>query len=150
MDRIPRGVEVLVKKASIDPEFRELLLSKRAAAAEAIGLALTPAETAMLNTVPRDQLEAIIARTSVHPKQRAAFLGKAAAVMIAALGAGGLSSGCGGGLADQWDDPEFIATREQLVRKQEILRQIRREGRRLPLSDDKELPDFTVGTRPGR
>ena len=93
MDRIPRGVEVLVKKASIDPEFRELLLSKRAGAAEAIGLTLTPGETAMLNAVPRDQLEAIIARTSVHPKQRAAFVGSVAAVMIAALGAS--TFGCG-------------------------------------------------------
>ena len=30
---IPLGVEVLVKKASVDPEFRQLLLEKRGEAA---------------------------------------------------------------------------------------------------------------------
>jgi hypothetical protein len=84
---IPRGVEVLVKKAAIDPEFRALLLAQRAEAANAIGLVLDPAEVAMLNTVPAAQLEAIIDRTTVPVESRAAFLGRAAAVMLAALGA---------------------------------------------------------------
>ena len=37
---VPRGIEVLLKKASVDPAFRELLLSRRAEAANAIGLIL--------------------------------------------------------------------------------------------------------------
>ena len=85
---IPRGVEVLVKKAAVDPEFKTLLLHRRAAAAEEIGLELDPAEAAMLEGVPAEQLAAIIAGTKVDAKTRGAFLGKAAAVMIAALGAG--------------------------------------------------------------
>ena len=40
---IPRGIEVLVKKAAVDPQFRRLLLEKRGEAAKEIGLALDPA-----------------------------------------------------------------------------------------------------------
>jgi len=82
---IPRGVEVLVKKASVDPKFKKLLLETRAAAAEAIALVLEPAEAAMLDAVPEAQLEAIVANTKVSAKLRPAFLGYAAGVMLAAL-----------------------------------------------------------------
>ena len=41
---IPHGIEVLVLKAAVDPDFKELLLQRRTAAAEAIGLELTAAE----------------------------------------------------------------------------------------------------------
>jgi acyl carrier protein len=84
---IPRGIEVLVKKAAVDAEFKALLLSRRAAAAEQIGLTLQPAEAMMLAVAPAAQLEAIIARTSVPGEHRRAFLGQAAAVMLAALAA---------------------------------------------------------------
>ena len=83
---IPRGIEVLVKKASVDPEFRTLLLSKRTEAAELIGLPLDPAEAMMLRAATDVQLEAIIARTTVPQEHRRAFLGKAAAAMLAAIG----------------------------------------------------------------
>jgi len=85
---IPRGIEVLVKKAAVDPAFKRLLLETRDAAADEIGLALDPAEALILRAAPPEQLEAIIARTKVHPKVRSAFLGRAAAVMLVALGAG--------------------------------------------------------------
>lgn len=90
---VPRGIEVLVKKASLDADFRPLLIEKRADAAERIGLRLEPAEAAMLNAVPAAQLEAIIARARVEPQQRSAFLGYAAAVMLAALTAT-VATGC--------------------------------------------------------
>jgi len=83
---IPRGIEVLVKKASVDPEFRILLLSKRTEAAELIGLPLDPAEAMMLRAATEVQLEAVIARTTVPQEHRRAFLGKAAAAMLAAVG----------------------------------------------------------------
>ncbi len=82
---IPQGIEVLVKKASVDAQFRELLLTRPAEAAGQIGLA-TAAESLMLAAVPRGQLEAIIAQVSVPQEHRRAFLGKAAAAMLAALG----------------------------------------------------------------
>jgi len=94
---IPRGIEVLVKKASVDAAFRELLIERRAEAAREIELELDAAEVLMLNTVPRGQLEAIIANTKISPKSRRAFLGRAAAVMLAALGASTLGCRKGGG-----------------------------------------------------
>jgi hypothetical protein len=86
LGEIPRGIEVLVKKASVDAEFRKLLVEKRAEAAKEIKLQLDPAEVLMLDTVPKGQLEAIIANTKVSAESRRAFLGRAAAVMLAALG----------------------------------------------------------------
>jgi hypothetical protein len=83
---IPRGIEVLVKKAAVDAEFKVLLLARRAAAAQEIGLTLQPAEAMMLAVAPAEQLEAIIARTSVPLEHRRVFLGQAAGVMLAALG----------------------------------------------------------------
>ncbi len=82
-----RGVDVLLKKAAVDGVFKKLLLEKRAAAAEAIGLELDAAEAALLEAVPESHLAAVIARTTVSPKIRPAFLGYAAGVMLAALGA---------------------------------------------------------------
>lgn len=87
---IPRGLEVLIKKAAVDPTFKKILFEKRAAAAEAIGLKLTGTEQAMLAAVPLPQLEGIIAHTRVSPGLRPAFLGYAAGAMLAALGVGSL------------------------------------------------------------
>ncbi|MBN1918420.1 MAG: hypothetical protein JW889_10950 [Verrucomicrobia bacterium] len=94
---IPRGIEVLVKKAAVDAEFKQTLLDRRADAANEIGLKLEPSEMVMLNAVPHAQIEAIIARTTVHPRQRAAFLGSVAAIMIVALGAAVTEGGCSKG-----------------------------------------------------
>ncbi|MCP4231931.1 MAG: hypothetical protein GY771_17520 [bacterium] len=84
--KIPRGIEVLIKKASVDPEFKGRLLEERAECARRIDLELKPVETAILNGIPPEQLDAIIGSTRVNPKQRPAFLGYAAAAMLAALG----------------------------------------------------------------
>ena len=88
----PRGLEVLLKKASVDAEFRALLPEKRSRASEAIALKLDPAEGTMLDGMPGEQLEAIVRRTHVPEEDRRVFLGKVASVMLAALGAG--VSGC--------------------------------------------------------
>ena len=85
-DYIPRGVEVLVKKAAVDPAFKKTLLAKRGRAAYDIALKLSPAEAAMFDAVPEEQLRAIIANTKVSPNLRPALLGAAASVMLAALG----------------------------------------------------------------
>lgn len=83
---VPRGIEILIKKAAVDPAFKQLLLEKRADAAAALGLELTAAEEAMLQTLPQTQLAATVASTKVHPRLRPAFMGYAAGVMLAALG----------------------------------------------------------------
>ncbi|UCE27642.1 MAG: hypothetical protein JSW52_02500 [Candidatus Coatesbacteria bacterium] len=102
---VPRGIEVLVKKAAVDPEFRALLLAERSAAAAEIGLELSEAEVAMLDGVPEIQLDGIIANTMVNPKVRSAFMGRVAAVMLAALGVAAVDSGCATTLGNQPDDP---------------------------------------------
>ena len=88
--QVPRGIEVLVKKASVDPAFRRLLLEKRAQAADEIGLKLSPAEVGMLTAIPAAQLEAVIASAKVEDRHIAAFMGKVAAVMLAALAVGAI------------------------------------------------------------
>jgi hypothetical protein len=89
---VPRGIEVLVKKAAVDPEFCELLFAQRGAAAAAIELELDPAENAMLSAIPQEQLTQIVRQTTVPVEQRRVFLGRLAVAMLAVLG-GGLA-GC--------------------------------------------------------
>jgi len=122
---IPRGIEVLVKKASVDAQFKQLLLERREAAAETIGLKLDPAEVLMLQAAADDQIEAVIAQTSVPVEHRRAFLGTAAAVMLAAIGVG--AAGCGPGPV-------------QGIRPEEI--------EPAPTGSRPDLPDETPETRP--
>jgi len=89
---IPRGIEVLVKKAAVDPGFRELLFAQRGAAAAAIELELDPAEDAMLRAIPREQLAQIVNQTTVPLEQRRVFLGRLAVAMLAVIG--GSLAGC--------------------------------------------------------
>lgn len=90
---IPRGIEVLIKKASVDPEFRSVLLEKRADAAAEIELELSAAEAALLNAIPSAQIEKIIENAKVPDEHRRLFLGKVAAAMLAVLGVP-IAGGC--------------------------------------------------------
>jgi len=83
---VPIGIEVLLKKAAVDPDFSAELVEKRSRAADLIGLELSEAEAVMLDGVPGEQLEKFIANTRVSPKLRPVFRGYAAAAMLAALG----------------------------------------------------------------
>ena len=100
-DGIPCGIEVLVKKASVDPEFRTLLLEKRSDAAQVIDLELSAAEVVLLDSIPSQQIEKIIENTTVPDEDRRVFVGKVAAAMLTLTGAA-FSSGCGMGI---WPDP---------------------------------------------
>jgi hypothetical protein len=90
--QVPRGIEVLVKKASVDPAFKAILLERRAAAADEIGLQLELSEAAMLAAIPREQLETIIASTHVPEEHRRIFLGRVAAAMLAVVGSAAVLS----------------------------------------------------------
>ena len=79
---------MLVKKASVDPKFRRLLLEKRAEAAREIDLDLTQAEVELLANIPRKQLEKIIANTKVPPEQKDLFSSTFGKVMLATVAAG--------------------------------------------------------------
>jgi acyl carrier protein len=86
LNGIPRGIEVLVKKASVDAAFRSLLLERPEEAAARIALELDAVERLMLRAAPREQLETIIARATVPEEHRRAFLGHVAAAMVAVVG----------------------------------------------------------------
>ena len=123
--QISRRIEVLLKKASVDPVFKAAFLERRGEVAEEIGLPLEPAEVVMLRAVRREQLEAIIARTSVPDEHRRAFLGQAAAAMLAALGivagrpgvAGAGGQGGVGGFGARPDDPSVPVPNADLPTK---------------------------------
>jgi hypothetical protein len=83
---VPRGMEALIKKAAVDPEFRQMLLEKRADAASEIDLELTDVEAGMLNSIPHAQTEQIVDKTTVPKEHRRVFLGKVGAAMLAVLG----------------------------------------------------------------
>jgi len=83
---LPRNLEILIQKAAVDPEFKARLLEKRSAAAVELEMTLGPAEVAMLDSVPTEQLEAIIAGTKVPEKTRRALLGTVTVATLAALG----------------------------------------------------------------
>ena len=89
---VPRGVEVLIKKAAVDPDFKVELMERRSGAADLIGLELSAAEAAMLDGIPAEQLEAFIANARVSAKLRPVFRGYAGAAMLAALGVA--AAGC--------------------------------------------------------
>lgn len=81
--QVPSGVEVLVKKAAVDSDFKAALLEQRAEAGAKIGLHLEPPEVTMLVAVPRDQLEAMIEHVTVPAEHRAIFLGHDVQAMLA-------------------------------------------------------------------
>jgi hypothetical protein len=150
---IPRGIEVLVTKAAVDPTFKQLLLEKRAAAAEEIGLKLEPAEVAMLTAVPAAQLETIVANTDVNEVTRAAFLGRAAAVMLAALGAS--TAGCSGGGGEGESPPSNGIRPDRVQTKGE--QPDRPPNKDVPVKDQQSQPSArpdqvkpTEGIRPDR
>jgi hypothetical protein len=82
-DDVPRGIEVLIQKAAVDDEFRELLLTDYQAAAESIDLDLSDGEHAVLGSVPPATLSAMIARVEVPLEHRSVFKGRVAAAMLA-------------------------------------------------------------------
>ena len=91
---VPRGIEVLLKKAAVDAEFRELLVREREGAADRIDLKLTDAERSVLGGIPEEQLLLMIGRTEVPEEQRSVFRFGAAAAMLAAVAGLSLMVGC--------------------------------------------------------
>lgn len=88
MSHVLHGIEVLLKKAAVDPAFRRLLLDKRAEAAHEIDLELSEQEADILAGFPREQLEKIIENTRVEPEHRTLFLGSVGRIMLATVIAG--------------------------------------------------------------
>jgi len=144
---VPRGIEVLIKKAAVDADFKTLLLEKREAAADAIGLKLDPAEVLMLKAAPAVQLETVIAQTDVPNEHRRAFLGHAAAAMLAAIGV--TAYGCDSGGADKGVRPDEPGKKTEGIRPDRPTKPQGETGSRPERPDPKEPPDpvdESVGT----
>jgi len=60
-----QNIELLLKTAVVDPGFREILLDDFDSAAFYLALELTPVEWSMLNSIPKEQLAAIIDQMEV-------------------------------------------------------------------------------------
>ena len=56
----PRGMELLLKKAKADPEFRTLFLTSPMAAARRLGLSLSETESKILQSMPRNALDTAV------------------------------------------------------------------------------------------
>ena len=83
--RIPRGMEILLKKAAVDADFCARLLLKRSAVSSDLGLDLDQAERSMLDAIPEPQLRAIVAGTPVPEAQKRVLATGSAAAIVALL-----------------------------------------------------------------
>lgn len=81
----PRGIEVLLKKASVDKDFAEVLVRSPSEAAQLIGLALEESEKTVLESIPEGTLRGMIRKTVVKRTQITAFKTMSASLMIAAV-----------------------------------------------------------------
>ena len=90
--RRPRGLELLLERATADPVFRDNLIRHRAQAAHDAGVALNPSEVAILEHVPFEQIHALVRAMPSRVQPRSSRLRQVASVMLAALAAP--SPGC--------------------------------------------------------
>jgi hypothetical protein len=82
-----RRLEVLLMKSVVDPEFLELFVKERGEAAARVGLALTPAEMAMLRHTPEARLREMVKVVKVPSHMVEVLRGSSGPEMLAALGA---------------------------------------------------------------
>jgi len=81
----PRGIEILLKKASVDADFAGVLLTSPEEAARLISLGLQDSERKILLNTPRATLETMIRHTTVKRHQLGAFRTLSASLMLAAV-----------------------------------------------------------------
>jgi hypothetical protein len=90
----PHGIEVLLKKASVDGDFANVLLDSPEAA-RLISLDLQESERRILLSTPRGTLQSMIRHTTVKRQQLSAFKTMSAALMLAVVVAvSSLAGGC--------------------------------------------------------
>jgi hypothetical protein len=81
----PRGIEILLKKASVDEDFAKVLLESPEEAARLISLDLQDSERRILLNTPRSSLRTMIRHTTVKRQQLSAFKTMSAALMLVAV-----------------------------------------------------------------
>ena len=91
----PHGIEVLLKKASVDGDFANVLFQSPEEAARLISLDLQDSEKRILLNTPRGTLQSMIRHTTVKRQQLTAFKTMSAALMLAAVvAASSLGTAC--------------------------------------------------------
>ncbi|HPD18302.1 MAG TPA: hypothetical protein PLF61_01420 [Candidatus Goldiibacteriota bacterium] len=107
----PIGIELLLKKAKVDVEFRKILIRDRSKVAQIIFLELDPDEALILDSIPEEQLLKMIDNIDVPEEQVSAFKKYVAAAMITAMGLTPVFvGGCVGKRNPACSLPEFSAT----------------------------------------
>jgi len=84
---IPRGIEILIKKASVDKSFEKKLIKFRSKAAKELELDLTETEKQIIDTIPVNMLKNAIKNINIPDSQKSQFKGKVAAAMLSAISA---------------------------------------------------------------
>ncbi len=87
----PRHLEALMKKAALDPVFREALLARRSQFADEIKVPLDAAEKQMLDGASAEHLALLIEKTRVSPREQEILNGSASAEKNASSVAGALA-----------------------------------------------------------
>ena len=104
----PRGIEVLLKKARVDPSFRELLLDDPIAAADSIELVLSDSERSILVNTTRAVLKVMIGNTFVPRHHRNSFLTQKAPALLILVMASAAALPVWGAAGISPDDPRFM------------------------------------------
>ena len=81
-DGYPRRIEILLKKAKVDPEFRRLFLQDPLAAARVIELDVSDNEKKILLNIPGDIIGKMVENTFVPKHHVSTFLGATTAAML--------------------------------------------------------------------
>ncbi len=101
---VPTGIQSLLRLAAVDEAFREQLVARRGAVAEAVRLELTSSEQAILRAIPEDQLRQMAEQLPPPPPARRAFLRQTAATAVVLLGGAAMAQtleACCGTLAGE-------------------------------------------------
>ena len=142
----PRGIEILLKKASVDPEFQKSLLKDPSAAARSIELDLNPMEINILTNTPGSVLQKMIASTRVAKQHVKTFrTGTIAAIFAVLLSTTVVAPLLAGGEMDlpaQTIDQEELA-RERMIVVQGALEAYKNDHGTYPSTRDWfEIPDL--------
>jgi hypothetical protein len=78
----PRGIEILLKKAKVDLEFRKLFLLDPVGAARSIELALNESEKKILLNTPGEVIEQMVENTFVPKQHVSTFMSARTAAML--------------------------------------------------------------------
>jgi hypothetical protein len=115
----PRGIEILLKKAKVDPRFRKLLLQDPVAASRSIELSLEDSEKKILLNTPGEVIEKMVESSFVPKHHVSTFMNARAAAMLSLVLATSVlvpGHASAGVEATPEPDQEQLESKEQLIK----------------------------------